>query len=153
MVQSIISFNIIFWGASSKTLLDALQRKQNIIIRNLFQHHLPASFGTSQIYGATEILNIADFHKYSVGLTLFKAIQFNNFPLVTDAILSSQWSHSYNTRRVHPYRLPRTRVDPDINCFLYQALSLFNALPVNIRNYANLSTFKKELGKFLRREY
>ena len=47
MVQSVISYNIVFWGASSKTLVDALQRKQNVIVRNLFKHHLPETFSTS----------------------------------------------------------------------------------------------------------
>ena len=153
MVQSIISYNIIFWGASSKSLLESLQRKQNIIMRNLFKHHLSNSLSTSQIFAKTKILKISDFHKYSAGITLYKTINFNNFPLVSDAIISLKWNHSHNTRRIHPYRLPLTRVDPDINCFLFQSVSLFNALPASIVNCSNIAPFKKELCKFLMREY
>jgi len=153
MVQSVFSYNIVFWGASSKTLLEALQRKQNIVVRNLFKHHLAESLCTSEIYNTVGILKLADFHKYSVAITLFKAIYLNNFPRVTDALNNLQWTHSYNTRRVHPFRLPRTRVEPDINCFLYQALNFFNTLPANIRDCTSLSSFKRQLSLHLRREY
>ena len=153
MVQSVISYNIVFWGASSKTLLDALQRKQNIIVRNLFKHHFMESLCTSEVFKAVNVLKISDFHQYSVGLTLFKAMHLNKFPLINDAIISHQWNHSYNTRRVNPFRLPKTRVDPDRNCFLFQALSLYNKLPKELREIVILNSFKRKLSSHLSSEY
>ena len=153
MVQSIISYNIVFWGASSKTLLNELQRKQNVVVRNLFQHHFSRNLSTSQLYNNMKLLKIGDFHKYSVALTFFKAVYLNKFPLVLEAVLNHAWIHNYNTRRVHLFRLPLTRVEPDLNCFLYQAMSLFNTLPQDIRECNSLNSFKHKLNVFLRREY
>ena len=153
MVQSVIAYNIVFWGASSKTLLDALQRKQNIIVRNLFKHHFMESLCTSQVFNAAKILQISDFHLYSVGITLFKAIYLDTYPLIYSAISRQQWTHTYSTRRVDTFRLPKTRVDPDVNCFLYQALNLFNKLPRELREINTLNAFKRKLSEHLRSKY
>ena len=153
MVESVIAYNIIFWGASSKTLLDALQRKQNIIVRNLFKHHFMESLCTSQVFTAAKILQISDFHLYSVGITLFKAIYLDKYPLIYSAINRQQWTHTYSTRRVDTFRLPKTRVDPDVNCFLYQALNLFNKLPRELREINTLNAFKRKLSEHLRSKY
>ena len=153
MVQSVLSYNIVFWGASSKSLLDALQRKQNIIVRNLFRHHFMDGLCTSKLFKAIKVLKISDFHLYSVGLTLFKTIHLNKFPLIYNAIVNQQWTHSYNTRRVEPFRLPTTRVDPDKNCFLFQALNLFNSLPRDIREIDKINAFKRKLNLHLSSEY
>ena len=153
MVQSVISYNIVFWGASSKSLVEALQRKQNIIVRNLFKHHFMESFCTSEVFKAANILKISDFHLYSVGLTLFKAIYLNSFPLIYDALMNHQWTHPYNTRGINVYRLPDARVDPDKNCFLFQAISLFNDLPRDLRETDKLNAFKRKLSLHLSSEY
>ena len=82
-------------------------------------------------------------------MTFFKAMKFGAFPHLFEAVNELSWQHNYNTRGIHKYRLPRARVLPEANCFLYQCVKFINSLPNDIRNIDKLSTFKRSLKSYL----
>jgi hypothetical protein len=151
MIQSVLCYNIIFWGSSSKTILDAVQRKQNLIIRHLFLKHFNNTTSTAELYKKVEILNVHKLHRYSIAITLFQAVNEHKFPLIKDAIDQLQWNHDHHTRHIQPYRLPRARVLPDTNSYIFQSVKFFNSLPARVRNLERIATFKREVKHLLLR--
>lgn len=153
LVQSILSYNIIFWGASSLSLLESACRKQNLIMRNLFKHHYTIFSCTSKLYSTTNILKLKDIHKLALSNTVYLSLHTNKYPNIKHHLNTLTWNHNHNTRRNHMFMLPQTRVLPDTRCFIFQAVKFYNSLPVRIRNSTSFAMFKNTLCHFLRREY
>lgn len=153
MIQSVLNYHIIFWGSSSTTNFNELCLKQNTIIRNLFKHHFPPNTSLSRLYKLTKIHKLPDLYKLNLALIVHQSLHTNKYPSTSRHIEELRWNHMIGTRRVHAFRLPLTRVLPDIKRFLFQALRYFNILPQNIRETVCYRTFKNQIKEKLFEDY
>ena len=152
-MQWVLSYNLIFCGASSFTLHESASKKQILLIGNHFKRNFPDSVSISKLYSSVKILKLHDLHKFNISKIIFMAVNMGKYPHITDHICSLTWRHNYGTRHVHPFRLPQARVLPDTNCFLFHVIKYYNSLPSNIRSQQHLCGFKSGLSEHLRREY
>lgn len=153
LVQSILAYHISLWGSSSVSNFNSLSLQQNIIVRNLFCHHFPSANNTSSLYKLTRILKLSELYKYNLSIISHQSLNSLKYPSITLELNNLQWSHGIDTRQVHPFRLPRSRVLPDLNSFIFQACRNFNYLPSHLREITSLPKFKKRLLIYLSVDY
>ena len=148
MAYSHIIYLISIWGHSSITRVNDIQVQQNKIIRNLFSPKFPA-LNTDSLFDTLSMLKIKDIFTLELGKLMYLTINSNRFHRLNDILVNLQWSHNYNTRKICMYRLPKIRVLPDYNSFIFQGVDLWNNFPILIRGCQSYHVFKKELKAFL----
>ena len=72
-------------------------------------------------------------YKLELGKLLFQTINTTKFPDLQSMLTRLNWNHNFNTPKINPYRLPRTRISIEHNSFLFQGVKLWNSrLPISI---------------------
>lgn len=130
----------------STSQMDTLQKLQNRAMRFILQKDYYTSIRSmlNELnwlnVGQTIMLHTMKFiHNIKFGLCptyLNEKLQYNNN------------IHNYNTRRREDYRLPYMRTCKDMNCLEYKGLKKYNELPSNIKNFKNMTLFRKLLRDF-----
>jgi hypothetical protein len=141
LAHSHIIYMISLWGSSAQTRLAEIQVQQNKIIRNLFRHRFP-DLSTTMLFKKVGLLSVTETYKYELGKLMFQSINTNKYPIINEALNNLSWNHNFNTRKIDTYRLPRARVLPDYNGFLFQGVKLWNEFPIDIRSSNTLLEYK-----------
>ena len=142
LFYSRVAYMIAVWGGTYSSYIDKIQVLQKRVIKNLFSRHLPG-LTTKELFKELRILKINQIHKLELVKLVFLAINTDRYSCLRDEIRRLEWSHNYNTRRICNYRLPRTRVAADQHGIVFQAISLWNSLPLDLRESTSLSVLKK----------
>lgn len=146
-VHSRYQYGIATWGASYNTFLKELQIQQNRCLKAVFS--LPFLYPTSELYNTMEhnILPIGGLFTYRICMTMFKIL--NNFNL------HHNWSfnaavHQHLTRNAHLLQRSSFRTEIGRRRFSNIGPHLFNQLPEDIKNTQTISSFKRNLIRYIK---
>jgi hypothetical protein len=149
IVYSNINIHILARGGSVKAVLKHVNVAHNNVIRNL-------SLETDRIrntvlYKALDILNIQEIYNYRCVEFIYVTLRGRN-RLMADVITINSWTHEYDTRRLNEYRHPFCRININKSYFLCNAFTMWNSVPLNIKNVNSLPTFKKKCKQYFLNE-
>ena len=99
---------------------------------------------TDPLFYSSKILKIRDQYKLSIGTYIY------NNPTILHGY---QRTHSHNTRYRGNLLPPRQNLRSTEQSVIYNAVLLWNSLPVGIRNSENISNFKRCLRNYLLDSY
>ena len=120
------------------------------LVCTLFGKFFPA--GTN-IFKELGILNLHDIHNLYASLHMFKIVTLNENDDVKNIINIEQSNHRYPTSSVGQLRVPFPRVDSIKFNFEYQFITIWNSLPIDIRQSNSISIFKKSLTQYYLDKY
>ena len=126
-----------------------LQVQQNKIINNIY-----ASNNLST-YKRNGLLRFMDSSNYFGAIKLYKEINNSVVPYFSDKISGLQSNHNYPTRFSENHNIvpPRFRKSKCQSSFIYQSISFWNTLPVEIKLSNNVKQFKRKLKSFIVSSY
>ena len=123
-----VLYGIVIWGSGPK-----LKDLEMIHIRAArLIHKLPTSFKDSDILSKVGILTITYNACYNLGLREINSLVTKN-------------SNSYNLRKSLNVVLNRPKTELGRRSFVHRSAIAWNALPDNLKDSSNLSTFKYNL--------
>ena len=136
-----LNFNILHWGNTNETHLNALFLCQKRIIRTIADAgYLDSS---TPLFYRLKILKLRDLYKFQAVLDTYKKLKNGHY----------QISHNLNTRH-RQLALPKfhslTRTRQSITC---SGPNLWNTLPDSLRNIPSLSVFKLKLRAYYLSQY
>ena len=154
MVHSIILYGIIIWGASNKSSdYKKLCRLHFKIVSYLFISHFDCNASYKFILKRLNIMTIDDLYRMNALVALYKVLNTNYLPSMQKFIANLALKHSYNTRFRSNYRRPIPHIRSIKLNFVYNALSFWNTLPIEIRSVGSVKSFKNKVCKFIFDEY
>ena len=126
----------IIWGNTYNTHLKPLETLQKRAIRLINkQSHLAP---TKPLFHSSNLLTLADIHKYLVSVYMFK----------NRNSLNHNRHHHHHTRN-HNQLLPSfRRLTTTQQSLSYSGPKIWNSLPDNVKNCKSVNTFKRTLKKF-----
>ena len=144
LVQSRITYGLIFWGGTFETDIHTLQICQNKILRNLFCDKLSHN-STNELYCKLKILKISELHQLEVSKAVSMSLKLNKFPHLNNLLNNLSWPHDYETRSYSTFRLPSVSSVRDKIDFLFQSVLYWNNLPQDIKKCASINTFTQKM--------
>jgi len=135
LVQTHISYGIIFWGNCAATKIYRLQILQKSAIRILLKLKFRES--CRDAFKSARILTIVSLYIYETMTFCFEKLK------------SAQTLHSYDTRSRNLQNFDSHRLELFNKLPIQAGKKLFNKLPENIRNIDNIKQFKITLKNFL----
>ena len=148
LVQSLLTYMIVFWGCTTEANLNRMQTKQNMIIRNLFGNKIPYQH-TIELYRKCTLLNVRCLYKFELGKVLYKTIKCNKFPSLLNVLNGYRFNHQHNTRYYHNYRIPTITSEREAKRLPTSAIRLWNSIPDDVKNSETYSIFAKKLFNYL----
>ena len=136
-----ISYGIVVWGKSSRVFETRVSNVQDRIMRNIYGRC------TNETYRNNKLLRFSNAVKYFGGIKLYKELNFPINPYFKNKISCLQSNLTYQTRFVsnqnitHPLFV-RARCH---SSFIFQSISFWNTLPVELKEYATVNAFKWNL--------
>ena len=146
LVYSLLTYGVIFWGASFSCDINMLQVCQNKIVRNLFHNKL-------NLFLQLELLKVKDIHFIETCTAVYSSIRINKFRPLKHILATLQWQHQYNTRGESTFMLPTVKSTRDKHSYVYQCTLNWNSLPNDIRSASSLYVFKRRLRLLLLNNY
>ena len=144
------TYGIICWRSLYKTNLTKLETKQNWVIKIITNSNRFDS--SSPLFHKTKILKLHDIFKLKIA-TEVKCIinnnKLNNYKL---SYLHSVHSHQTRSSSQHNLSIPIVKTDIGKTLFRYQGPSVWNKIPIEIRNKPLIS-LKISLKNFLINKY
>ena len=135
-IHSIVSYDLMFWGGSSKTWMERVFRHQKKALRIICgMKHSESCRGA---FPAEDILTLSCMYIYSISVFVFENSHL--FPLP---------SHSYPTRNNDLLKLPKFKHSLTCKSFMFLAPKIFNSLPNNIKCAGSSRQFKLKIRSFL----
>ena len=133
------------WGGSGITNINKIRRVNRAAI-NVFSAELPNNITCPMQYDSIyKLVCLVHFHKFSRG---DGTDQFNSIvvQLIPD--------HTHNTRfrNSNSYSLPSVFKTVSHNQFFFNAIKMWNSLPIYLKNIQMPSHFKSSLKLYLRSE-
>lgn len=140
LAESIMRYCIITWGGLYNTLLHNLEVIQNTLIKILFKKE--KRYSTELLYDNTGLFNIRKLYTYQCLLWMFKTP-------------TSYRNHKYGTRAIanQSVNVPFCRKSHTQRFVFYFAPTLYNMLPVKIKNITNKHKLKKELKSYVNQNF
>ena len=144
LVYPYLTYGVLSWGQSSVTNSNRVARIQqsffNIIIRRGCLH-------PQLTYKLMPFVNI---YKYFACLKLFQCINSNTHQYFNELITDHLPSHIYRTRfsSNNNILLPQHRLSSTHISFIYNAISIWNTLPTDLKSLNSYSSFKVSLKKY-----
>ena len=147
---SFLQYGIIVWGQTYTSYIEPIFKLQKRAIRvishqSYLVHSLP-------IFKELKLLTLPDVFKLKLLTFVFESTNkitpacFHNF------FSSNSFMHHYDTRqsvRGDLYLVRKNTVQYGVKCIQYMGATLWNSLPVELRNSTSKFLFKKELKVFL----
>ena len=134
--HSIVSYGLMFWGGSSKTLMERVFRLQKKALRIICG--MKYSESCRGAFPTEGILTLSCMYIYSISVFVFENSHL--FPLP---------SHSYPTRNNDLLKLPKFKHSLTCKSFMFLAPKIFNSLPNNIKCAGSSRQFKLKIRSFL----
>ena len=143
-VYSVFNYCLTVWGGVSActSRCDRLIRLQNRIVENLFSKYVPRY---DQIFKYMEILKFNDVYRFTVSVHMFRVIKLGEFPSLDRSLNLNYPNHQYETRQSDALITPFPRIECIRMNYKYQFCSIWNDVPLYIKESPSLSIFKKVL--------
>lgn len=151
LATSYLSYCITTWHAGNTTLLEKIQKLCNRILKIIFNREHSSEL--NEILKKHSILKVGDVYKLHISCFVFKYLH-NQLPQCFDGIFSKNSSvSSRNTRQINNLRLPLFKKSVCQKSISYIGVTIWNDVPLHIRNSKTLHKFKKEFKQFLLDKY
>ena len=137
LVQSVLSYGIIAWGAASKTSIDPVYKAQKLIIKII--NKKPRRYSTDALFREYDVMSVRKLYIHKTLLHLHYHSHLA-LPII----------HQHNTRIRHThYQLPRKNKTFGQKHASYIAPKLYNKLPIEIKQAEPSSRFRKLLKDWI----
>ena len=152
LVYSSLFYSIESWGGYMVSSLrrDRIQIIQNKLVKNLFGIFFPLC-STLELYKRLNILRAREIYKMRVTVIIYKTLNYGYFPEIRPFLCNND--ATYSVRNFNDLRVPYPRVDAVKLNFLYTGLSVWNSLPLTIREAPNVVKFKNDLRIYFLGQY
>ena len=151
-VYSTLTYCVCVWGGVLQCTARAnlLQRLQSKIVKNIF-----GSYASTDgcLFKNTEILKVADIHRFCIGVYMYKIVKMNINPTLQVNLDLKFPSHEHGTRNFNDLILPFPRIESIRINYKYQCTKIWNCIPVLIKEQPNLKMFKKFFKKHMLEMY
>ena len=151
-LYSAVSYGISVWGGILQCTQrgSRLERLYDKAVLNIFSRFYPQ---TRNIHRDARILKLADIHRFSMAIYMFKSIRLNMYPSLESNLSLRYPDHAHNTRFRYEPVLPFPRVTTLRINYKYQGVKVWNSLPNQLRDMETLNLFKKKLKDYLLEQY
>lgn len=147
LVLSLINYCSKIWGMSNKQQIERVQKLQNFAAK--------VADGNARKYDhVTPILNklnwlrVNEKIRFDICLTVYKALH-SQYPGWLFSLTTRNLVRSRPTRQDNELVINKTSTDIGKNCFSIMGPILWNSLPIQLRNVNSLSSFKKNLKRYI----
>ena len=151
LVLSVLNYCLTVWGSTNKTQMEKAKKIQNFAAKVAFGGVRKYDHVTP-IYEKLKWLRMDMKYIYDICILVFKICN-KSFPewLFNFPTLGQVRGEIVNTRRNNTLFTPRTRTDFGARAINVVGPTIWNQLPIDIRNCQIVSSFKDYLTKFLLR--
>ena len=142
LILSLIDDCCVIWGNASKENLDRSHRLQKRGARLILDGHYEAPL--LPLFLELGWLPIHEQIKFLQAVTIFKALNGLSPSFITDLLHPLNKVHNINMHGcTKNLKLPKVNTNFGKRIFAFLASSECNLLPVNVKNYSSLSSFRK----------
>ena len=149
LVHPRIQYGIEIYGKATFKLLQPLHISCNRVLRTLqdqsrFCH-------VNLLYHNFRILPVDELYKFSVCKMIYKSLNYNGLmsTAIRDIFKSLQSNHFYHTRLSNTSYLYSSANSVYFKSYVYDCVSVWNHIPIDIRNSQSLNLFSKQYKSFL----
>jgi hypothetical protein len=145
LVYPYLNYGVVVWGGANKTQIDKLCRLQNRCIK-LFSDDVPIV----QCFISNRLLSFPFIYRYFIDLKFYQYYVLGKSNYFHNNILNEQVAHNHVTRFKTNNNLnyPKPNKSKFMSSFIYQSITTWNDLPINIRDSASLCMYKKNLKEY-----
>ena len=143
-----LNLHIIAWGGASLSSLYPLNIALNKIVRNIKSNSVHYNLNTNDSYNALNILQVSKLYKLRLSEFIYCSLHNNRY-ITQDFLVEHGWQHEYNTRRVSPFILPRSRTVGAQTFFVFKAFKLWPSIPQNVKDSPSSRSFKINMKSYL----
>lgn len=138
LVESILRYGIIFWGAAYNNVLSLIEVTQKTIIKVIYKKN--KLYPTFELFKESGFLDIRQLFLLSTVVYLYRKPE-----------LRTQLNYERDTRTKSSNNLavPLRCKTKTQNSFAYLAPKFYNLIPINIKNSTTLNTFNKKIKEWL----
>ena len=133
------------WGRVGSTGVGRVQRVQRRAVKVISRHEVNHSAVTNKL------MNMNSIYNYFTSIKLYKVLKENQHSYFFDKVIDAQIDHDHATRfKINScLTAPFFRKAKCQHAFVYQSVTIWNAIPPNVRNCNTLSNFRKLLKTFI----
>ena len=131
-----LTYNIIIWGNTHKTHLNQLEILHKRIIRTICNSN--KNDHTEPLFYRLRLLKLIDIYKYFISVHMYNSYNRNQYRV----------SHSVNTRNRQLAVPVFHRLEGSQHAVSFSGPTIWNTLPLEIRNSDSLNRFKKALKNY-----
>ena len=132
--------------ANSTWVMKKLERAHRRLISGLLLR-FNSGLTLNQIMKKHKILSLTDLYKFNASLCLFRVLKLNFLPFLFDKIYSLAFTHEHLTRYHANFRVPIPRTRAVQFNLIYQAITAWNDLPLELRELESYGEFKRKLRR------
>ena len=150
LVQSVIDYGLTIWGHTSNANVMKIQRFQNRSARictQYFNHDI----SSATLIHNLRWLNVLERREFLTGVQIYKCMTDQAPNYLSDLFTETRFVHNKNTRNVHNQYLciPFARTNYYKSSLSVYGPSIWNKIPLNIREAQNVHTFKILLKEWI----
>jgi hypothetical protein len=155
MVQSVLCYGLLIWGGTCQSSFryKKICKWQDKIIRNLFGRINDFPMQIDRLYKSIGILRLQDLYKLRTCHFVYRILNENVAPFLLVRILGLIKCHTHDTRCKDHFMLPIPKVKAVKFNFIYRGLSMWNALPSDLKELNSEHLFKSKYRKILLDSY
>lgn len=144
LFYSHLTYGILIWGRSGIVNVGRVK-----VIHGRARRLLYSIFGEAGL--ELELLQTDNIVNYFIILKMFKSITLKNHIHFVHKFIDLLPNHHHITRFSHSYQynIPHYNKAIAHKFFLYQAIKIYNILPINLKLINNINSFKFQLKQFL----
>ena len=146
LIVPYLTYGIELWYSASNTLTNRVQILQKKAVRAM--NSLPFNTHTHDFFRDMQLLKLYDLHNVSLMTDMYRRAGSTEMPIQARAT-----NHDYNTRNRNLLNTPRFNRTATQNSFVYQQITKWNNIPVDIKEANNLSKFKMAYKSYLQSLY
>lgn len=149
LILSHISYcDVLYWPALVVKDKRSLQKLANACLR--FSYGVRKYDHISPYYMESGWLRLEERFKVHVCCMVYKINLFQEPQYLFDKLIKMSTVHQFTTRHNNLYSIPRHRTALYERSFTYNAMKLFNSLPICIKESTSVSTFKKRIKAYIK---
>ena len=115
------------------------------VLKNLFRKFFPDS---SCLFNSANVLKLGDVYRFRVSEYMYKVIRMNLYASLRQSLPLHYPSHGCETSNRGNIVFPFPRTESIRQNFQYQFITIWNSIPIEIRNETSLSKFKSSLKSY-----
>jgi hypothetical protein len=140
-----LTYCVGIWGSANKTLIDELHVLHKKALKAT--HKLPMRYSTALLFGVEfpTMLTIMQLYKMAVCKYVYCSIN----DLKHHSLTFASNYNRYETRYSYLLKRPKILSNYGKRCLLYSGPTLFNTLPIHVRNSTHLQGFVRSCKAFL----